>query len=360
MEVKQSLRVQNRQQHHHHPPHSYIRTTDGKQRHKLFINDEVIRKMKQKHIEYSLSSVTREFPDPKVGKNAKKSMYDVLKSPNLWPFHPVLKIHLEQYPTSAELVASIVSFARNEGDLGPGRTAIDLGCGTGMLALGCALVECDAIIGIDCDEDALAVARTNAQELETSAIDFILAKISTEGFIVKRGQAVNSRVQRGRGRSGRGGRGQPSAPSSRTVTVLDPGAPDGLPLQNKCVDTVVTNPPFGTKHNAGMDVRFLKAATRLARRAVYSFHKTSTRDYLLKLITQEWKLEARVVAELRFDIPKMYRFHNEKSVDIKVDLLRVQIGCEEEDSGEEANVRCLGGEGQVEHGKEKQDQEDDS
>lgn len=42
-------------------------------------------------------------------------------------------------------------------------------------------------------------------------------------------------------------------------------------------DTVVMNPPFGTKHNAGMDMKFLAAGVNLANSRVYSLHKTSTR-----------------------------------------------------------------------------------
>lgn len=42
-------------------------------------------------------------------------------------------------------------------------------------------------------------------------------------------------------------------------------------------DTVILNPPFGTKNNAGMDMEFLKAAIKLTNNAIYSLHKTSTR-----------------------------------------------------------------------------------
>lgn len=42
-------------------------------------------------------------------------------------------------------------------------------------------------------------------------------------------------------------------------------------------DTVLMNPPFGTKHNAGMDIRFLETGIVLASGTVYSLHKSSTR-----------------------------------------------------------------------------------
>jgi predicted RNA methylase len=89
------------------------------------------------------------------------------------------------------------------------------------------------------------------------------------------------------------------------------------------VDTVITNPPFGTKNNEGIDVQFLKTAIRLARRSVYSFHKTSTRPFLMKLLRDKWGLDVEVVAQMKFDIPNMYKFHKQKCVDVEVDLIRV-------------------------------------
>jgi len=65
------------------------------------------------------------------------------------------------------------------------------------------------------------------------------------------------------------------------------------------------NPPFGTR-NTGIDVTFLEQAIALRPRAIYSLHKTSTRKFLVKKATEEWGLEVEVIAELRFDIPKMY------------------------------------------------------
>ena len=96
---------------------------------------------------------------------------------------------------------------------------------------------------------------------------------------------------------------------------------------------LLISPPFGTKHNEGIDVQFLKTALRLARRAVYSFHKTSTRPYLMKLLRENWGLNAEVVAEMKFDIPNMYKFHKQKCVDVNVDLLRIFWDERQEDFG---------------------------
>ena len=101
-----------------------------------------------------------------------------------------------------------------------------------------------------------------------------------------------------------------------------------FPLHDKCVDTVLTNPPFGTKgDNAGIDIAFVLLACQLARRAVYSFHKTTTRDYVLRTIkTKVSNIQSvAVIAEMKFDISNTYQFHQQKSVDIAVDLIRVEF-----------------------------------
>lgn len=99
---------------------------------------------------------------------------------------------------------------------------------------------------------------------------------------------------------------------------------DRLAMTTDSVYVCVTlSPPFGTKNNEGIDIQFLKTAIRLARRAVYSFHKTSTRLFLMKLLRDKWGLNAEVVAEMKFDIPNMYKFHKQKCVDVDVDLLRI-------------------------------------
>ena len=43
----------------------------------------------------------------------------------------------------------------------------------------------------------------------------------------------------------------------------------------------------------------------------------------MKLLREKWGLNAEVVAEMKFDIPKMYKFHKQKCVDVEVDLIRV-------------------------------------
>ena len=223
--------------------------------------------------------------------------------------------------------------ALQNGDLGSGLTALDLGCGTGMLTLGCALVECDHVLAVDCDAEALAIAKENVIDLELDdRVSFVVAKVAYS----EQSRNTKTHQQKGGGRhkhSFRGGRHSNDAPQQSGGTALILTDDDGIPLQDNCVDTVLMNPPFGTKHNAGIDVQFLRTGTRLARKSVYSFHKSSTRNYILRKVS-EWGMDAKVVAQMKFDIPSTYKFHQRKSVDVEVDLLRVSIRQEQQDDDE--------------------------
>ena len=298
--------------------------------------------MKQKHLESILSSIpNRAFPEP--------------------------KIQLEQYPTSFNLAASIVLTALAKGDAGTGRTVLDLGCGTGNLGLAFAMVKSDFVYLVDCDSDALELARENVEMLEEEeligsasededgccmGVELIRAKLKYDPPKQKNagGGRGGGRGNKGRGRGrggGRGGRGRGSSQPNEQL-LLDPKIDtrdDGIPLPSKMVDTVITNPPFGTKNNEGIDVQFLKTAIRLARRSVYSFHKTSTRPFLVKLLRDKWGLNIEVVAEMKFDIPNMYKFHKQKCVDVEVDLIRVfwdEEVQEDESEGEELPLGVCG------------------
>lgn len=99
---------------------------------------------------------------------------------------------------------------------------------------------------------------------------------------------------------------------------------DSASKWHKAFDTVVMNPPFGTKHNAGMDIKFLMAGINLARNVVYSLHKSSTRDYIKKR-AHELKIKAEVIAELRYNLESTYKFHKKNTVDIEVDCWRFDV-----------------------------------
>eukprot|EP00270_Netrium_digitus_P018442 TRINITY_DN7002_c0_g2_i2.p1 TRINITY_DN7002_c0_g2~~TRINITY_DN7002_c0_g2_i2.p1 ORF type:complete len:211 (+),score=51.45 TRINITY_DN7002_c0_g2_i2:231-863(+) len=188
------------------------------------------------------------------------------------------KVQLEQYPTGPHIAARILyTMESSFGDV-EGRTVMDMGCGCGTLGIAASLLSAGHVIGVDCDADALAIAAGNCSEMEVE-MDFLHADI-------------------------------------RNVPLKG----DSL-----CVDTVVMNPPFGTRRK-GADMEFLWAACQIARVAVYSLHKSSTREHVkrtaMKLKTVK---SAEVVYELRYDIPLLYSFHRRAEVDIAADLWRFQI-----------------------------------
>lgn len=71
----------------------------------------------------------------------------------------------EQYSTPAILAARLLHHAYLLGDI-EGRAVCDLGCGTGILACGAALLGAGKVVGVELDPGALAVARRNAARLE--------------------------------------------------------------------------------------------------------------------------------------------------------------------------------------------------
>lgn len=184
------------------------------------------------------------------------------------------KILLEQYPTSPHIAGCMLYTIHNTFDDIENKLVADLGCGCGVLSIGAAVLDAGLCVGFDVDEDALEIFKRNVEEFELHNVDVVQCDVCAIGS-----------------------------------------------LYDKKFDTVIMNPPFGTKHNQGIDMQFLKTAISMARTAVYSLHKTSTRDHIQKK-AKDWKVSMEVIAELRYDLPASYKFHKKKSVDIQVDFIR--------------------------------------
>lgn len=189
------------------------------------------------------------------------------------------KVLLEQYITPSHIASNLLFTIQNNYDDLDGKLICDLGCGTGMLSIGSALLGSPHVVGFDIDQEALAVARNNVDEMEIANVDFVQCDVLN-------------------------GLGDSS--------------------WHKAFDTVLMNPPFGTKKNAGMDMKFLKIATQLSSNVIYSLHKSSTRDYIQKK-TKELKVEGNVIAELRYNLESSLKFHKKASVDIRVDVWRFTV-----------------------------------
>jgi len=116
----------------------------------------------------------------------------------------------EQYSTPASVAAELLFLAAMHNDLG---RVCDLGSGTGVLAIGAALMGAQAV-GVEIDRDALATARKNADKLGAD-VDFIRADVKS--------------------------------------------------LELRGIDTVVMNPPFGAQKTSEGDRAFLSLPRGLPR-----------------------------------------------------------------------------------------------
>ncbi|EME30018.1 Methyltransferase-like protein 5 [Galdieria sulphuraria] len=184
-------------------------------------------------------------------------------------------IFWEQYTTPPHIAAFLVQIAENSfGDL-KGKLVADLGCGTGMLCAAMHYFGANSIVGIDVDESALAIAKVNTIQC-----------------------------------------GLPVELLQSNITEL--------PFNSAVFDTVVMNPPFGTRRK-GIDVVFLEKAIEIVYPggSIYSLHKTCTRSYLYRKILQR-KCEGEVLGKFIFNLSKTFAFHRMESMDIEVDLWRLK------------------------------------
>jgi rRNA N6-adenosine-methyltransferase METTL5 len=175
------------------------------------------------------------------------------------------KVALEQYATDPHLASRLGWTAYESGDL-EGKIVLDLGCGSGMLSLA-ASVFADAVIAVDIDREVF-------DDFDHENIECILADVEKGLGFVRKG----------------------------------------------CIDTVFTNPPFGTKNNAGIDTAFVHSALAVAP-VCYSMHKSSCRQVIQKKF-QKQNITCNVIAEMSFELPRQFRFHKENCLSIPVDLMR--------------------------------------
>jgi putative methylase len=176
-------------------------------------------------------------------------------------------LKLEQYPISSNAASELLYIAGFEQkDLD--NRVVDLGTGTGRLAIGAALMGAKEVIGVEIDQQALTLAKENAE---------------TVGVRI---EWVHSDVEKFYGR----------------------------------FDAVIMNPPYGTR-TSHADTRFLEKASQLAP-VIYSIHKSATREYLAQFVTRSG-LQIDQVRSMRMEIPHLFNFHEKKRVMVEVDLYRI-------------------------------------
>ncbi len=139
------------------------------------------------------------------------------------------KLSLEQYPVSPEAASELLYMAGFEHNDLQGRV-IDLGTGTGRLAIGAALMGSRDVSGVDVDPASLKMACRNVETVEVNVVWKCCSITEVEGDY----------------------------------------------------DCVFMNPPYGTR-TVHADTNFVRKALQLAP-IVYSIHKSSTRKYLNRFL----------------------------------------------------------------------------
>ena len=187
--------------------------------------------------------------------------------------HP--RVSLEQYPTPPDLAAHVIHVADLNGDV-EGRTVVDLGMGTGMLALGAALRGPARVIGVELDRDAIETARDNRIRVGTKTpIHWV------------------------------------QADATRAPLCLEEPT------------TVVMNPPFGAQRgNEHADRAFLATAAALAD-VSYSVHNDGSREFVEAFAGDEGG-EVTHAFEATFRLDRQFEFQESDAEDITTEVYRIK------------------------------------
>jgi len=193
--------------------------------------------------------------------------------------HPKPSPNLEQYTVSVQVAAQMLYLAAYTYDDIVGKTVLDLGCGTGRLALGAAFLGAKEAVGVDIDKTALRVAAENSVNVGLRGkVQWIAADID---------------------------------------------------IVRTQFDTVIENPPFGVQ-TRGADRKFLETALKSGK-TIYSIHK-GVRDTVDSKRKAKSNREIRQIASSSFlerfidrnggtikaiypmtmTIPYMFSFHTKK------------------------------------------------
>lgn len=183
---------------------------------------------------------------------------------------PRPRLKWEGYGLDAEGAAQMAHIAGWANDDLRCRKVVDLGCGSGVLAIAAALLGACWVVGVDIDMEAVKAARLNAEKVGAS-VDLVAGDI-------------------------------------------------------ECVvgkfDTTLMNPPFGSWRR-GADVQFLIKALAISD-VIYSLHKRSrsVRDFLRRKVPQ---IGGRIdqVHEMEITIRRTYVFHKKRRYPVEVDLYRI-------------------------------------
>ncbi len=187
--------------------------------------------------------------------------------------HPMPKAYLEQYTTPSGVAVELLFVATYIYNDIIDKRIMDLGCGTGRLAIGAALLGAREAFGVDVDKMAVNIARKNAEKREV--------KRNTHWIVAD-------------------------------IDVL-----------KGTFDTVLQNPPFGVQRRRA-DRKFIKRSLELGRK-IYSLHKSGERNReFIKRFIEKHGGKVTGIFPMKMDIPKMFDFHTKKKRWVQVDLYRIE------------------------------------
>lgn len=180
---------------------------------------------------------------------------------------------LEQYLTPPEIAAHVCHLASLQGDLE--RPIVDLGTGTGMLAIGGTLAGADRVVGVDVDAGALALARENAARVDAAAaIDWVRGDVTRHP----------------------------------------------LSIANA---TVLSNPPFGAQRgNRHADREFLETARTIAD-VSYTIHNERSQSFVESFAADEGG-EVTHGFRATFPIAKRFDFHTDAETTLEAEVFRIE------------------------------------
>ncbi|ERG99182.1 MAG: putative RNA methylase [Haloquadratum sp. J07HQX50] len=185
------------------------------------------------------------------------------------------RAELEQYPTPPELAATVIHTADLNGDI-QDRTIVDLGTGTGMLALGAALRSPHRVIGVDIDRSPLQTAIQNEHRVgATAPIHWVQADVTAGGL------------------------------STETPTV------------------VVMNPPFGAQYsNRHADREFLTVSADIAD-VSYSIHNEGSEEFVTEFAADRAGTITHAFAA-EFSVSNQFSFHTSETEQIQSEVFRIE------------------------------------
>ena len=202
--------------------------------------------------------------------------------------HPKPAPNLEQYTIPPDIGATMLYIAAYRNDDIADRKVLDLGCGTGRLAIGAAFLGAREAIGVDIDKTAVKMALENSFDVG----------------LKEKTQWITGDVDSVQGN----------------------------------FDTVLQNPPFGVQKK-GADRKFIAKALALGK-MTYSLHKRPNEDLTLvrkvktssdgavsvsasafmRRFVEENGGRIEGVYAMLMTIPHMFSFHVEKRYEFVVDL----------------------------------------